>query len=64
MQARAPARLSRLPRVLRDGADRRFVPPGGTAYFQLADVLVQGQDIRRPLGTGEGVALLAQRLPD
>jgi uncharacterized protein (TIGR03083 family) len=39
-----------LPRVLTERAHRRFVPPGGTAYFQLADVLVHSQDIRRPLG--------------
>lgn len=39
-----------LPGVLLERADRRFVPPGGTAYFQLADVLIHSQDILRPLG--------------
>ena len=40
----------RLPTVLRERAHRRFIPPGGTPYFQLADLLVHSQDIRRPLG--------------
>ncbi len=33
-----------LPAVLRDRADRRFVPPGGVPAFQLADVMIHGQD--------------------
>lgn len=36
--------------TLRERAHRRFVPPGGTASFQLVDVIVHSQDIRRPLG--------------
>ncbi len=30
--------------------------PGGTAYFQLADVMIHSQDIRRPLGIAHSYA--------
>lgn len=42
-----PARLAQL---LRDRAQHRFVPPGGSPINPLTDALVHGQDIRRPLG--------------
>ncbi len=42
---------------LRARADRRFVPPGGTPSFQLVDVMVHGQDIRRPLGLAHRYAV-------
>lgn len=45
-----------LPRVLTERAHRRFIPPGGTAYFQLADVMIHSQDIRRPLGIAHSYA--------
>jgi uncharacterized protein (TIGR03083 family) len=44
-------------KVLRERASRRFVPPGGTPAFQLADVLVHSQDIRRPLGLTHAYAV-------
>lgn len=48
---------ARLPQVLRERAGRRFIPPGGTPYFQLADLLVHSQDIRRPLGVAHTYAV-------
>lgn len=45
--AAGPARLAQ---TLRDRATNRFVPPGGTSLNPLADVVIHGQDIRRPLG--------------
>ncbi len=35
---------------LRDHADRRFAPPGLGAISPLTDLVIHGQDIRRPLG--------------
>ncbi len=35
---------------LRDNADHRFTPPGLGPEAPLADVIIHGQDIRRPLG--------------
>jgi uncharacterized protein (TIGR03083 family) len=40
----------RLPQMLRDNADHRFTPPGGGPIAPLTDLLIHGQDIRRPLG--------------
>lgn len=39
----------RLPAALREHADSRFTPPGSGALAPLTDVIVHGQDIRRPL---------------
>lgn len=39
-----------LARLLHDRADSRFTPPGGDWHAPLTDVIVHGQDIRRPLG--------------
>lgn len=36
--------------ILRDQADNRFTPPTAGAEAPLTDLLVHGQDIRRPLG--------------
>lgn len=61
---RANARLSReaaavgparLATTLREKAGHRFVPPGGTSVNPLADVIIHGQDIRRPLGIEHAV---------
>ncbi|GAA2054005.1 maleylpyruvate isomerase family mycothiol-dependent enzyme [Williamsia deligens] len=41
-----------LPQMLRANADHRFTPPGGGPLAPLTDLLVHGQDIRRPLGIG------------
>jgi uncharacterized protein (TIGR03083 family) len=44
----------RLPTMLREHADSRFTPPGSGPLVPLTDVMVHGQDIRRPLAiTGE-----------
>ena len=40
----------RIPAILREKSERHFAPPGGSPSFQLADVMIHGQDIRRPLG--------------
>ena len=40
----------RLPQMLRDNADHRFTPPGVGPIAPLTDLLIHGQDIRRPLG--------------
>ncbi len=40
----------RIPSVLREKSERHFAPPGASPSFQLADVMIHGQDIRRPLG--------------
>ena len=40
----------RLPQMLRDNADHRFTPPGTGPVAPMTDLLVHGQDIRRPLG--------------
>lgn len=45
--SRGPAELAA---TLRRRADSRFTPPGGTWLAPLTDVIVHGQDIRRPLG--------------
>ncbi|MGZ8178735.1 maleylpyruvate isomerase family mycothiol-dependent enzyme [Williamsia sp. SKLECPSW1] len=39
-----------LPQMLRAKADHRFSPPGGGPLAPLTDLLIHGQDIRRPLG--------------
>lgn len=39
----------RLPEMLAEHADSRFTPPGQGPLAPLTDVLVHGQDIRRPL---------------
>jgi uncharacterized protein (TIGR03083 family) len=39
----------RLPAVLREHADGRFTPPGSGPLAPLTDIIVHGQDIRRPL---------------
>ncbi|MEH3154743.1 MAG: maleylpyruvate isomerase family mycothiol-dependent enzyme [Gordonia paraffinivorans] len=36
--------------MLRDNADHRFTPPGTGPVAPLTDLLIHGQDIRRPLG--------------
>ncbi|MBE7160380.1 MAG: maleylpyruvate isomerase family mycothiol-dependent enzyme [Williamsia herbipolensis] len=41
---------ARLPQMLRANADHRFTPPGGGPIAPLTDLLIHGQDIRRPLG--------------
>lgn len=40
----------RLPAILRERATSRFTPPGNGAMAPLTDVVVHGQDVRRPLG--------------
>lgn len=40
---------SRLPELLAANADSRFTPPGKSPLAPLTDVLVHGEDIRRPL---------------
>jgi uncharacterized protein (TIGR03083 family) len=47
-QARRP--FGELVGVLRQKADSRFTPPGAGPESPLADLLVHGLDIRRPLG--------------
>ncbi len=37
--------------LLRDNADATFTPPGAGSGAPLTDVIVHGQDIRRPLGS-------------
>lgn len=44
---RGPKKLAAL---LRDRADSRFTPPGSDWLAPLSDVMIHGQDIRRPLG--------------
>ncbi|OHU63315.1 maleylpyruvate isomerase family mycothiol-dependent enzyme [Mycobacteroides chelonae] len=39
-----------LPRLLREQAENRFAPPVLGPKAQLADTVIHGQDIRRPLG--------------
>lgn len=46
--ARRPA--AEIAQALRDRADHRFTPPGLGPEAPLTDLLVHGQDIRRPLG--------------
>lgn len=38
-----------LPQMLRDNAHHRFTPPGTGPIAPLTDLLIHGQDIRRPL---------------
>lgn len=40
----------RLPKMLRDNAEHRFTPPGTGPVAPMTDLLIHGQDIRRPLG--------------
>lgn len=40
----------RLPQMLRDNASHRFTPPGTGPVAPMTDLLIHGQDIRRPLG--------------
>jgi len=44
-----------LPELLARHADSRFKPPGGGPRAPLTDILVHGQDIRRPLGIARDV---------
>ncbi|WP_018177811.1 maleylpyruvate isomerase family mycothiol-dependent enzyme [Jongsikchunia kroppenstedtii] len=44
-----------LPELLAQHADSRFKPPGGGPRAPLTDILVHGQDIRRPLGIARDV---------
>jgi uncharacterized protein (TIGR03083 family) len=39
-----------LPALLREHADSHFTPPGSGPLAPLTDILIHGQDIRRPLG--------------
>jgi uncharacterized protein (TIGR03083 family) len=57
-QARAEGRPNaELVEVLRANAETRFLPPGPKPHARmLADVVVHGQDIARPLGMDRGVA--------
>ena len=45
-----PRSNEELVQFLRDNAEHRFTPPGGGPEFPLTDIMVHGQDVRRPLG--------------
>lgn len=51
--AESPLNLSD---ALREHATSRFVPPGGTPEAPLTDLLIHGQDMRRPLGLHHEIA--------